>query len=258
MLDRRTQAAILEAARGGIMRRGLAVAHADAAVVTNVSSDHFGEYGIDDLAALADVKLSVGAVVAADGLLILNADDSLLRTKANELAQRYGRRTSLAWFALDADLAYLRDCRLRGTSTCGMRHGRLCLHHVGSEYDLGPVSAMPLSIGGIAAYNVSNLAGAALAALALGIHKATIAAVFARFGETLTDNPGRMMRFEVNGTHVLIDYAHNPDGLSGFARQSRPLGFAARPCRQPAGCRHRGTGTRCRRFQTGPRGGEGR
>jgi cyanophycin synthetase len=216
MRDRRTQAAILEAARGGILRRGLAVARADAAVVTNISSDHFGEYGIDDLAGLADVKLSVGAVVAADGLLILNADDSLLRTKANELAQRYGRRPSLAWFALDADLAYLRDCRSRGASTCGMRHGRLCLHHLGREYDLGPVSAMPLSIGGIATYNVSNLAGAALAALALGIPAATIAAVFARFGEQLTDNPGRMMRFEVSGVHVLIDYAHNPDGLRGF------------------------------------------
>ena len=216
MRDRRTEAAILEAARGGILRRGLAVAHADTAVVTNISSDHFGEYGIDDLAGLADVKLSVGAVVASDGLLILNADDSLLRTKANELAQRYGRRPSLAWFALDADLPHLRDGRSRGASTCGTRRGRLCLHHLGSEYDLGPVSAMPLSIGGIAAYNVSNLAGAALAAIALGIPATTIAAVFARFGEKLTDNPGRMMRFEVNGTQVLIDYAHNPDGLSGF------------------------------------------
>lgn len=216
MRDQRTEAAILEAARGGILRRGLAVARADTAVVTNISSDHFGEYGIDDLAGLADVKLSVGAVVAADGLLILNADDSLLRARANELAQRYGRRPSLAWFALDADLAFLRDCRSRGASTCGIRHGRLCLHHRGSEYNLGPVSAMPLSIGGIAAYNVSNLAGAALAAIALGIPAAAIAAVFARFGEKLTDNPGRMMRFEVNGTQVLIDYAHNPDGLSGF------------------------------------------
>jgi cyanophycin synthetase len=223
MRGRRTEAAILEAARGGILRRGLAVARADTAVVTNISSDHFGEYGVDDLAGLADVKLSVGAVVAADGLLILNADDSLLRMRSSELAQRYGRHPSLAWFALDADLPYLRDCRSRGASTCGIRHGRLCLHHRGSEYDLGPVSAMPLSIGGIAAYNVSNLAGAALAATALGIPAAAIAAVFARFGEKMSDNPGRMMRFEVNGTQVLIDYAHNPDGLSGFLSVANQL-----------------------------------
>jgi cyanophycin synthetase len=109
MRDRGTQAAILEAARGGILRRGLAVAHADTAVVTNIGSDHFGEYGIDDLQGLAEVKLSVGAVVAADGRLILNADDALLRAKANELARRFGRQPSLAWFALDADQVHLRE-----------------------------------------------------------------------------------------------------------------------------------------------------
>jgi cyanophycin synthetase len=225
--DRRTQAAILEAARGGILRRGLAVARADTAVVTNISSDHFGEYGIDDLAGLADVKLSVGAVVAAGGRLILNADDSLLRMKANELAKRYGRHPSLGWFALSADLSYLQEYRSQGATTCGVRQGRLCLHHLGSEYDLGAVSAMPLSIGGIATYNVANLAGAALASITMGISAATIAAVFARFGEKLTDNPGRMMRFGFNGAHVLIDYAHNPDGLSGLlavANQLRAAG----------------------------------
>jgi cyanophycin synthetase len=223
MRDRRTQAAILEAARGGILRRGLAVARADAAVVTNISSDHFGEYGIDDLAGLADVKLSVAAAVAADGRLILNADDSLLRMKASELARRYGRCPALAWFALDADQSHLREFRSHGASTCGVRQGRLCLHHLGSEHDLGAVLSMPLSIGGIAAYNIANLAGAALAAITLGIPAALIAAIFARFGEKQSDNPGRMMRFEFNGAHVLIDYAHNPEGLRGFLSVANQL-----------------------------------
>jgi cyanophycin synthetase len=223
MRDRSTQAAILEAARGGILRRGLAVAHADTAVVTNISSDHFGEYGIDDLAGLADVKLSVAAVVAADGRLILNADDAMLRTKADELARRYGRRPSLGWFALDADQVHLLEYRAQGASTCGVRRGHLILNHLGSEHDLGAVSAMPLSIGAIAAYNIANLAGAALAAMALGILPATIAAVFARFGENPGDNPGRMMRYEFRGALVLIDYAHNPDGLRGFLNVARQL-----------------------------------
>jgi cyanophycin synthetase len=214
--DRRTQAAILETARGGILRRGLAVARADVAVVTNISSDHFGEYGIDDLAGLADVKLSVGAAVAASGRLILNADDPLLRTKAGDLAQRFRRCPALAWFALDADLSHLREYRSQGASTCGVRLGRMSLHHMDNEYDLGAVSAMPLSIGGLATYNVANLAGAALAAITLGIPAATISAVFARFGASLNDNPGRMMRFEFKGAQVLVDYAHNPGGLGGF------------------------------------------
>jgi UDP-N-acetylmuramyl tripeptide synthase len=214
--DRRTEAAILEVARGGILRRGLAVSRADVAVVTNISSDHFGEYGIDDLAGLADVKLSVAAVLAARGHLVLNADDALLRMKARELALRYGLLSRPAWFARDWDQSYLRQYRAQGAATCGVRDGRLWLQDRDLEQDLGLVTAMPLSIGGIAAYNVANLAAAALVAISLGIPASTIAAVFARFGENITDNPGRMMRFEFKGAQVLIDYAHNPDGLREF------------------------------------------
>jgi cyanophycin synthetase len=223
MRDRRTEAAILEVARGGILRRGLAASRADVAVVTNVSSDHFGEYGIDDLAGLADAKLSVAAVIAENGRLVLNADDALLRTKARELALRYGLVSSPAWFARDAEQTYLREYRAQGASVCGVRNGRLRLQDADREHDLGLVSAMPLSIGGIALYNIANLAAAALAAISLGIPAATIAAVFAHFGEKITDNPGRMMRFEFNGAQVLIDYAHNPDGLRGFLSVAKQL-----------------------------------
>jgi UDP-N-acetylmuramyl tripeptide synthase len=214
--ERRTQAAIIETARGGILRRGIAVSQADAAVVTNVSADHFGEYGIDDLAGLADAKLSVAAVVAPQGMLVLNADDPQLRAQAGALALRFGRCPPLGWFALDADQTTLSDHRARGASTCGVRNGRLMLSHQGGEHDLGLVSAMPLTIGGVAAYNVANLAGAALGAATLGIPAAAISSVFAQFGARLTDNPGRMMRFDVEGARVLIDYAHNPDGLRGL------------------------------------------
>ena len=216
MRERRAQAAIVETARGGILRRGIAISQARAAIVTNVSSDHFGEYGIHDLAGLADVKLTVAAAVAPDGMLVLNADDALLRARAAGLAHRFGHCPSLGWFAVKPDQRTLLECRARGASTCGVRKGRLYLSHGGAEHDLGLISAMPLSMGGIAAYNVANMAGAALAAVTLGIAPATIAAVFARFGSNLSDNPGRMMRFDVVGVTVLIDYAHNPDGLRGL------------------------------------------
>jgi cyanophycin synthetase len=216
MRERRTEAAILETARGGILRRGIAVSQANTAVITNVSSDHFGEYGIDDLAGLADVKLAAAAAVAPDGLLVLNADDALLRTRSDLLVRRFGRCPPLGWFSVIPDQQTLRVYRLRGDSICGVREGRLQLSRGGVDHDLGLISAMPLSIGGIAAYNVANMAGAALAAAALGIAPATIAAVLARFGSNLTDNPGRMMRFDVGGVTALVDYAHNPDGLRGF------------------------------------------
>jgi cyanophycin synthetase len=226
--ERRAQAAILETARGGILRRGIAVSQATAAVITNISADHFGEYGIHDLAGLAQVKLVVAAAVSASGLLVLNADDAQLRTQAEGLMQRFGVSPPLGWFAASPDQGLLREYRSRGASTCGVREGRLHLSHGGTDYDLGLIAAMPLSMGGIAAYNVANMAGAALAAAALGIAPAATAAVLARFGSDLKDNPGRMMRFEIGGVKVLIDYAHNPDGLRGFLKVADHLRGAGR------------------------------
>jgi UDP-N-acetylmuramyl tripeptide synthase len=223
MRDRRTEAAILETARGGILRRGIVVSQADTAVVTNVSADHFGEYGIHDLAGLAQVKLAVGAVVKPRGLLVLNADDAQLRAQADDFARRFGRCPPLGWFSVNAEDPRLREYGRRGSATCGVRDGHLSVSREGAEHDLGPVAAMPLTMDGIAAYNVANLAAAALAAVALGIAPNTIAAVFARFGSSLNDNPGRLMRFDTAGVKVLVDYAHNPDGLRGFLKVAEHL-----------------------------------
>ncbi len=223
MRDQRVEAAVLETARGGILRRGIAVRHAHASVVTNVSCDHFGEYGIHDLDGLADAKLSVASVVASGGLLVLNADDPLLRLKAGGLAQRFGHRPRLGWFALDADSPALRAHRADGGMTCGVRAGQLILAGDNGERDLGPVAAMPLTIGGSATYNVANLAAAALAAAAIGIAPEAISAVFAGFGSDPDDNNGRLMRFNVGGVVVLVDYAHNPEGIRGLLAVAKHL-----------------------------------
>ena len=192
-------------------------------MITNVSSDHFGEYGIDDLEGLADVKLSVAGVLKPKGLLVLNADDPLLRVKALSLAARFGHVMALGWFSLDADAPPLRTHRAAGGVTCGPRAGRLALEYGEIRHDLGAIGDMPLTLGGHAHYNIANLAGAALAAAALGIPPETVAAVFARFGSEPRDNPGRMMQYEVDGVRVLLDYAHNPDGLRGFLQVATQL-----------------------------------
>jgi cyanophycin synthetase len=216
--ERSARAASIETARGGILRRGIAVGRAQVAVVTNVSADHFGEYGIDDLAGLADVKLSVAGALSEEGMLVLNADDAQLVSRAPTLAGRLGLSPPLAWFALDADLPALCAHRSRGGTTCGVRAGHLVLQQPHAEHDLGAVAAMPLTVGGSATYNVANLSGAALAAAALGIPPASIAGVFGRFGASIADNFGRLMRFEREGVRMLVDYAHNPEGLRGLLK----------------------------------------
>jgi UDP-N-acetylmuramyl tripeptide synthase len=208
--DSRVEAAILETARGGILRRGLAAERAPVAVITNISSDHFGEYGVHDLAGLADVKLVVASVVGDNGLLVLNADDPLLMARSEQLDCRIGL------FSRDDEHPALAAHRARDGATSGVRAGRLVIHRNRERLDLGAIADMPLSLGGNAEYNVSNLAGAALAALELGVPSGTVAAVLARFGADPTDNPGRLMRYGYRGAQVLIDYAHNPDGLAGL------------------------------------------
>ena len=212
--DDRVQAAILETARGGILRRGLAVQRARAAVITNVTADHFGEYGIDDLAGLADAKLVVASTIDDTGLLVLNADDAMLRSRADRF------RCPIGWFSRNYDDAALLSHRMKGGSTSGVRNGRLIVSwtrgSAAEEFDLGAVVDMPLTVDGMADYNVQNVAGVALATLALGISPATVAVVLARFGADPADNPGRLMRYDYRGAQVLIDYAHNPDGLRGL------------------------------------------
>lgn len=204
------QAAVLETARGGILRRGLALCHADVAVVTNISADHFGEYGVHDLADLAAAKLVVARALGADGLLVLNADDEQLRQQAERIAVPVG------WFSEHHHNPLLVAHRATGGATCGAQHGELLLCSAGETASLGSVAGMPLSLGGRAGYNIANLAAAALAAQAVGVAASTIAGVFATFGRDHADNPGRLQQWQFGQLRVVLDYAHNPDGLHGM------------------------------------------
>jgi UDP-N-acetylmuramyl tripeptide synthase len=211
--DRRTTIAVLETARGGIARRGLAVAGADVAIVTNVIADHFGEYGVDCEADLAELKLVVARAVVERGVLVLNADDARLMTAADRLPHAAHARRAL--FANNADHPALVALRAARGVTCGARSGRLVLEFgPGATHDLGAVNELPLTLHASAPYNLMNIAAASLAATA-GLHLPVdaVRAAAQRFGQRHDDNPGRLERHPWRGAIVLIDYAHNPDGL---------------------------------------------
>lgn len=214
-------AAVLETARGGILRRGLAVPRADVAVVTNVSADHLGEHGVDSVEDIAEVKLVLAHAVREWGTLVLNGADPTLLRAAASLPHSQAARWAL--FAPEHDTAILQVVRQHGGSTCGVRAGRLILVLQGAETDLGAVVDMPLSLGGAAAFNVENLAAAALAAAVAGWPLAGIKRVLRNFGKQAQDNPGRLQRFEHRGATVLLDYAHNPAGLAQLLTVARSL-----------------------------------
>ncbi|MDB4912826.1 MAG: hypothetical protein JWM95_470 [Gemmatimonadetes bacterium] len=215
--DARVQAAVLETARGGILRRGLAVSHAEAAIITNISADHFGEYGVETLGDLAEVKRVVVQVLGANGTLVLNADDAQLVALAADVASR------TAWFSARSDHAELDAHVVRGHAAATIHDGRMMLHARGITHDLGAVDDMPIALHGAAPYNVENLLGAALLASQLNIPLHAIRTTLASFGQLSSDNPGRLQVHHLGGVTVLVDYAHNPDGLRVLCETSASM-----------------------------------
>lgn len=228
--------AMLEAARGGILRRGLAVQRAEAAVVINVSADHLGDYGIDTVHDIAAAKLTVAHAVAVSGTLVLNAGDAVLMAVAAQhpVVQTIQRQGRLALFARDFEAPQLLQHRQEQgahSRTCGVRNGSLLVHGETTAdappLNLGAIADMPLTLGGAAAFNIDNIAAAVLCALAAGLPAIAIRSALHSFGAAPQDNPGRLERWAWRGATVLVDYAHNPDGLGQLLTVARAL----KPCR---------------------------
>jgi len=206
----RVQAAVLETARGGILRRGLAVHRANSAIITNIAADHFGEYGVRTLHDLARAKAVVAHAIDDDGQLVLNADDGTLTELGLSLT------VPLAWFSMHALNSIVQQQVHRGGDAAVVRDGRIALHLDATWHDLGAVTDMPLALGGAAPHNVANLLGAALLAAVSRVPIDAIRETLAAFGASPSDNPGRLQVQHFGGLTVLVDYAHNPDGLAAL------------------------------------------
>lgn len=205
--DPRAAVAILETARGGILRRGLAVQRTDAAIVTNVAADHLGEFGVHDVEAIADAKLVVARAVRGDGDLALNADDPVLAARASALPVRPG------WISLDADLPLLLEHVEAGGSATVIEDGAFVRIEAGTRTTLVAVGDVPITFGGAARYNIYNALGAIAVARALGIGFDAIRAGLLAFTSSPETNPGRGNLYELGEVRILVDFAHNPHGL---------------------------------------------
>jgi UDP-N-acetylmuramyl tripeptide synthase len=203
--------AILETARGGLLRRGLAVERADVAIITNIAADHLGEFGVQDLRQLAETKLLVARAIGPRGLVVLNADDPVLVEASAAV------RAPIVWFSLDAGNAVVRRHR-EGGGTAAVVDGDALVLVTGSERAvLARVADMPLSSGGAARHNIANALAATAAAGGLGIALDAVRATLCRFGRDPADNPGRANMYELGGIRIVVDYAHNPHGMAALA-----------------------------------------
>jgi cyanophycin synthetase len=211
------ETAILETARGGMLRRGLPVDRADVAVITNVAADHLGEFGVESLGDLAETKLLVAKALGTSGTLVLNADDPLLVERSTRIQSR------LTWFSLDpASIVVKRHVDLGGTAVWEDA-GQIVLAQGAHRTIVTSLADVPISFGGIARHNVANALAAVAGATALGIGIEPIALALRRFGREVADNPGRANLLELGGARILLDFAHNPHGMAALVGVAQTL-----------------------------------
>ena len=211
--DQRVSLAVLETARGGLLRRGLGVERADAALITNIAEDHLGEFGIADLQALADIKWVVTRALGNRGTAVLNADDPLLVARAR------GAAFPVVWFTPDRDHSLLRAHLAAGGTACTVDDGHIVYLAADGEYELPGIADIPITLGGFARHNVYNALAATALIAALGVPMDAISRGLQ--ATRPTDNPGRCNLFQVGGANVLVDFAHNPHGITALFEVAR-------------------------------------
>lgn len=218
--DRRVQIGVLEVARGGLLRRGLAVPHARVAVVTNIANDHLGEFGIHDLASLADTKMVVAKAIGPKGRLVLNADDPLLVERGDWQA------APVIWFTLDAANPVVARHRERGGEACLLAADMLVFAKGREQRVIAACRKVPITMDGTARHNVANALAAIAVASALGIPEDAMRRGLESFENTPALNPGRANVWELGGdggVRVIVDFAHNPHGLTALADMARAM-----------------------------------
>lgn len=209
--DPAIEAAVLETARGGIIRGGLGYDKADVAVITNISADHLGADGIDDLDELIDVKALVAEEIRDGGTVVLNADDLAVAALAGRPA--VGRHAPVVrYFSLDPGNPVMQQHRASGGISCELRDGHLVEIDGGQERVLAAVAELPGAFGGQAPHVVANALAAVTACRALGVSAKDISRALATFTPAEA-NPGRGNLYRACGSPVIVDYGHNAAAL---------------------------------------------
>ena len=207
--------AILESARGGLLRRGLGVDRADAALITNIAEDHLGDFGSQSLDELLDIKWIVSRAVRQSGRLILNADDKLLREKSAEFDGL------LAWFSLNLKSDFVRTRIELGEMVFALDGDELLKVEGETRDSICRSADIPVTLGGYARHNIANALAAAALSWNLGYSLDVIRKGLTTMGQD--ENPGRCNVYAVDHFKVLVDFAHNPAAMQALFNMAEAI-----------------------------------
>ncbi len=212
--DPTVDAAVLETARGGILREGLGFERADVGAVLNISADHLGLRGIDTLDDMARVKSLVVEIVPRDGWAVLNADDERVAKLADRIkAQPF-------FFSFDPTNRLVSEQVRQGGRAIVIEQGvngdMITLYDRGRHIPLLWTHLIPATLEGRAKFNVANAMAAAAMAYALGISIENIRQGLRTFSTSFYQTPGRLNIFDEHPFRVIVDYGHNAAAISGL------------------------------------------
>jgi cyanophycin synthetase len=208
--DPTVEFAVLETARGGILRSGLGFGRCDVAVVTNIQEDHLGLGDINTLNDMANVKGVVVKSAKRDGYAVLNAD--------NAHCVSLGRNAdcNVAYFSLDENNRVIRDHCRKGGIAAIIENGYITIKKGEWKFRIDKVANIPLTFGGKVSFMIANVLAATLATYVYGFQVEDIRTNLKTFIPSAAQTPGRMNIFDFKNYRVLIDFAHNPDGFIGI------------------------------------------
>jgi cyanophycin synthetase len=204
--DPSVEFAVLETARGGLLRSGLGYDQCDIGIITNVKEDHLGLNDIHTVEDLANVKAVVVRSVKKDGWAILNAEDEQCLRISKELD------CNVAFFSLNEDNEQIKKFAEQGKTVAVYENGYITIRHGNKKVRIVNVSQVPLTMDGKVKFMIANAMTAALAAYLWGFTTRQIAASLQTMVPSYEQTPGRMNKFEFRRFNVLVDYAHNPHG----------------------------------------------
>lgn len=209
--------AVLECARGGLLRAGLGFKKCDVAIVTNISADHLGLKGIHTIEQLARVKAVIPETVLPDGYAILNADDDLV------YEMRRNIDCNLALFSMDENNPRIQALQRIGGITAIYENGYVTLCRGEWKMRLMKAENIPLTYGGKALFMIQNILPAIIAANVQGISIEDTKAALETFIPSASSTPGRLNLFKFNNFDILLDYAHNPAGMRALQKFTNNL-----------------------------------
>ena len=204
--DPSVEFAVLETARGGILRSGLCFDECDVAIITNIKEDHLGLNDVHTLRDLAKVKAVVARSAKKDGWAVLNAEDRYCRMIGNELS------CNVAYFSADEKNEHIHRLYAEGKTIAVFENGYLTIKQGPKIIHVAHVADVPLTDNGKIKCMVANALAATLAAYVWGFTTRQIHIALERFVPGYDLTPGRMNHFDMGNFKVLVDYAHNPHG----------------------------------------------